>query len=62
LVIVNYDGDHFVMWLRYYPIYAEHAIFAAAINGNSWHKAFSKTRHVRRIQSKLPDNPFGLEN
>jgi hypothetical protein len=61
LVIVNYDGDHFVSWLRYYPLYVEHAISATRIDGDSWYKALSKTRLVRLIQSKLPDNPFGSE-
>ena len=61
MVIVNYNGDHFVTWLRYYPIYASHAISATRIAGDQWHKALSKTRMVRRIKLKLPENPFGSE-
>ena len=61
MVIVNYNGDHFVTWLRYYSIYVSHAISATRIAGDQWHKALSKTRMVRRIQSKLPENPFGSE-
>ena len=61
MVIVNYNGDHFVTWLRYYPIYESYAISATRIEEDQWHKALSKTRMVHRIQSKLPENPFGSE-
>ena len=62
MVIVNYNGDHFVTWLRYYPIYELRAISSTRISEVQWHTALSKTRMVRRIQSKLPTNPFGSEN
>ena len=41
LVIVKYNYEHFVTWLRYYPLYAEHAISANSIDANIWHKALS---------------------
>jgi hypothetical protein len=62
LVIVNYNYEHFVTWLKYILLYAENAISTNSIVANIWHKALSKTRHVRRLQAKLPDNPFGSES